>query len=273
MRSRNPFASCLLAALVALAVSCERPPLNFEHEITLAAAVDAGQRPTEVREHFSLEDEKIYINLVVENTVGPVASDYHVEYFDGAGNIVYVAGRAIAPTGPDWRVAPPYLVNPEIDVPGLWFADIYLDRRFVDRVHFPVTATADEVPLEIDPPPFRCCPLPGEMTAQVFFSSDVNEANRLVGRRDHFTFADDKMYVYLRLNNIASGDHVLRYEFFDGQNVKQFEHEQPFTVQFRDWIAWAWKNIEAGKDAAGLWTVIIHFDDTLLGSFEVLVED
>lgn len=258
--------------LASLAAGCERPPLNFDHKIGLAAAVDDAQRPTEPREHFSLEDEKIYVDLVVENTIGPVASDYHIEYFDGAGNIVYVAGRAIAPSGPAWRVAPSYLVNPEIDVPGLWFADVYLDRRFVDRVHFPVTATADEVPPITVPPPLRCCPTPGEMTAQVFFAAAVTEANRLVDRRDRFTLADDKMYVYLRLNNIAAGDHVLRYEFFDGRNEEQFEHEQAFTVEFRDWIAWAWKNIEAGKDAPGLWTVVIHFDDRLLGSFEILVE-
>src|SRR5690606_12775424 len=193
--------------------------------------------------------------------------------FDGGGSIVSTTGTAITRPRPDWVVLSRYRINPEIDAPGLWVLNVYVDGRRIDVVRFPVTATASE-PLPDEPPENDCCAFPStrQPTSQVFLSTGVDEEKLLLrGRRERFKRSDGRMYLYLRLANVPDGDHTLRYDFYDGQGQLLWRHEQTFASTSRQRIAWVWRELRSG--AAGTWVADVYFDGNLLGSVEVPVDE
>jgi hypothetical protein len=117
------------------------PSFDFDHELVLTTRVDDRQSPLNVRDSFSFEDERIFVFLRVRDTRGPPHGAYHFEFFDGDGSIVGSFGREFAPLGAAWQVAMPYRLNPEIDEPGRWRVDVFIEGRHVDTLRFPVTRT------------------------------------------------------------------------------------------------------------------------------------
>ena len=259
-----------------LASGCDSPRLDLGEQVTLSSSVDENRRAVDVRDRFSLEDESIYVNVAIPpETAGPAQRDFHFEYFDGEGRIVGASGTIIARTRADWYVRSRYRINPEIDAPGLWNLDVYVDGRHLERVVFPVTATAN-APLP-DPPASAgwssgCCKGPGSPVYQVFFASGVDEETHLLrGLRDRFRIADGKLFVYVRMNNITDGAHELRYTFYQGDGSRLWSYEHSFEATGRRRLAWVWKELSPSQ-VPGLWTVDIHLDGELIGSVRVPVD-
>lgn len=277
--SRLPFAAAqwrvVACALLLVSTSaCETEFASLEHSITLSAAIDERRRPVELRDRFSLEDEHVFVHVSIPpESAGPETRDFHYELFDGEGSIISAAGTAVTRLRPDWLVVSSYRINPEIDAPGIWALNVYVDGRRIDVVRFPVTATASE-PLPEELPVNECCVTPStrQLTSQVFVSTGVDEEKLLLrGRRERFKRSDGRMYVYLRLTNVPDGDHALRYDFYDGQGQPLWRHEQTFTSTSRWRAAWVWRELRSG--AAGIWVVDVYFDGDFLGSVEVPVDE
>ena len=191
--NRVAFGAVSVICLIALAVGCDSPLLDLGEEVTLSASVDENRQPLEIRERFSLEDDSIYVQVSIPpETAGPEQRDFHFEFFDGEGQIVGSNGAIVTRTRDDWTVRSRYRINPEIDAPGNWSMDVYIDDRHVERVSFPVTATADAPLPDTPPSPGRsagCCRGPGSFAYQVFLMTGVDEdKNLLTGRRDSFRF-------------------------------------------------------------------------------------
>ena len=266
----------LAIVLSAFVAACDSPMMDLGEQATLYAAIDERRQPIEPRERFSFEDERIYLSLTIPpETAGPEQRDFHLEILDGEGAIVSANGALLTRARPDWRVLFPYQINREIDAPGLWTAHFYVDGRHLESMRFPVTVTPDAPLPESDRPaiPANCCRTPGPTTFQAFFAEGVNEeTRRLTGRRESFSFSDGKMYLYVRIPNIALTAHELRYVFFDGAGKQVWSYENAFTPTGRSWVAWVYRDFSRGSDAAGLWTVDIYLDGALLGSVTVPVE-
>lgn len=261
---------------IALAAGCDSPLLDLGEEVVLSAAVDENQQPLDIRNRFSLEDESIYVNVEIPpETAGPEQRDFHFEYFDGAGQIVGAHGGMVTRTRADWRVRSRYRINREIDAPGNWNIDVYVDGRHIERLSFPVTATADAPLPEAPASAGRstgCCRGPGSPAYQVFFSAGVDEeSNLLRARRDSFRLADGKMYVYVRLTNIPNGSHQLRYTFYEGDGSLLWRYEYSFESTSRRWLGWVWRELSP-SNTPGLWTIDIHLDGELIGSVQVPVD-
>lgn len=125
---------------IAAATGCA-PSFDFDHELVLTTRVDDRQRPLNVRDSFSFEDERIYVFFRVHNTRGPPHGEYHFEFFDGDGKIVATLGMEFTPIGDGWQVAVPYRLNPEIDEPGRWRVNVFVEGQYVATARFPVTRT------------------------------------------------------------------------------------------------------------------------------------
>src|SRR5690606_15453652 len=111
------------------------------------------------------------------------------------------------------------------------------------------------------------------MTQQVFLSTGVDEETLLLrGRRESFRLSDERVYVYLRLNNVPVGEHEIRYDYYSGAGELLGHYDHTFKVENRSWIAWSWWDFRPNQDAPDVWTIDIRFDGNLIGSVEVLVE-
>jgi hypothetical protein len=261
--------------LSAFLVACDTPLLDLGEEISLSASVDERRRPLEIRDGFSLEDERIYVHVTIPpETAGPEQRDFHFEYFDGEGRIVSANGTQVTRTRPDWLVISSYRINPEIDAPGLWSLDVYVDGRHLERTSFPVTRTADEPRPPASPGrPRDCCKAPGPMAVQVYLSTGADpETFLLTGRRERFRLGDGKLNVYLRFTNIPDGTHDVRYDFYDGTGKPLWSYETSFRSRGRGRVAWSWRDFVPSTDVPGLWTVDIRLDGALIGSVPVPVD-
>jgi hypothetical protein len=273
---RLAFRAVSVICTIALAAGCDSPLLDLGEEVVLSASADANQQPVETRDRFSLEDEWINVHVLIPaETAGPEQRDFHWEYFDGEGRIVSANGAVMTRAQAYWSVRSRYRINPEIDAPGLWNVDVYIDGRHAERVSFPVTATANaplpETPASAGRSP-GCCKNPGSPAYQVFFSTGVDEEpNLLRGLRDGFRLGDGRMYVYVRMTNIPNGAHELKYTFYEGDGLLHWRYEHKFESTSRRWMAWVWRDLSPAN-APGLWTVDIHLDGELIGSVRVPVD-
>lgn len=269
--------SIALGAVASFTVACNAPLMDLGEEITLSASITELGRPLETRNRFSLEDDRIYVHVAIPaETAGPERRDFHFEYRDGEGRIVNANGGLVTRPRAEWRVGSSYRINPEIDAPGLWSLDVYVDGRHLERLRFPVTAgpgaplpDGSAVPsLSAD-----CCEAPGALAFEVYLSTGADdESARLVGRRERFRLSDEKLNVYLRFANIPNGTYRLRYDFYDGNGKPLWRYEYSMESASRGRVAWAWRNFVAAQDTPGLWTVDIHMNDMLLGSVQVPVD-
>jgi hypothetical protein len=262
--------------LSACFAACDTPLLDLGEEITLSASIDERRRPLEIRDRFSFEDERIYVHIAIPpETAGPERRDFHFEYFDGEGRIVSANGGLVTRQRPDWLVTSSYRINPEIDAPGIWNLDVYLDGRHLERTSFPVTTTADE-PRPAQPAagrPRDCCKAPGPMAVQVYLSTGADqETSLLTGRRERFRLGDGKLNVYLRFTNIPVGNHELRYDFYDGNGRPIWSYEYALQSRSRGRLAWSWRDFAPSTDKPGLWTVDIRLNGAPIGSVPVPVD-
>jgi len=279
LRLRSPpwirSSACLVLAVCV--AGCDSPLMNLGEEITLSAAIDEAGKPVEIRERFSLEDDRIYVHLAIPpQAAGSEQRDFLFEILDGNGNILSSRGSAMTRTRADWLVRSSYWINPELDAPGFWSVNVYVDGQHLESRHFPVTETPESPQPDaagLTATAGNCCETLGTTTLQVFLGTGIDEEKMtLTGRREGFRFSDGKMHVFLRLRHIPDGPHKLLYHFYDGAGKPVGMFEYAFTSANRNWNAWASRELARGN-APGLWTVDIHLDGHLLGSVRVPVEE
>ena len=252
--------------------------MDLGEEITLSSAVDETGKPTEIRERFSLEDDRIYIQVAIPpRAAGPEQRHFLFEIVDGGGNIVSSRGAAQTRTRADWLVRSAYWINPELDAPGFWSVNVYVDGEHLKSRRFPVTVTPDSPPPEaagLANAADNCCGTPGTTSLQVFLGTGIDEEKMtLTGRRESFRLSDGRMYVFVRLRHLPEGPHKLLYHFYDGAGKPTGLFDYSFTSPNRNWNAYAYQELARASNATGMWTVDIHLDGRLFGSVRVPVEE
>jgi tetratricopeptide (TPR) repeat protein len=101
--------------------------------IIFATELDKDYRPLSEVYQIYLNEEKLFIHFEWYNLKPQQIYDYKCVLYDGAHNILYTFTNVFKPAGESWMVTHYYQPRINIDKPGQWVTEVYVNNQKISQ--------------------------------------------------------------------------------------------------------------------------------------------
>jgi hypothetical protein len=104
--------------------------LTTSCRVILTSSLNSDSVPTSDVKKISLASGKLYI-YVKWFDISQQKHRHEFRVYDSKGKLVFISDYKFTPELPIWNTWAAYSLNPNIDLPGTWRIDIYLDGKLL----------------------------------------------------------------------------------------------------------------------------------------------
>lgn len=131
MKKITLFTFPLIVLLINSCVTVKEAKYNYilkpDYRLTISSGLDSSDDPIDNLENITLTDMRIYIHIDWFN-IPNTRYQYTCRIYDGSGQKVRDSKMKFSPNFNEYFTWSSYNINENIDIPGLWKIEIYLDN-------------------------------------------------------------------------------------------------------------------------------------------------